>query len=269
MRSSPASRGRFSARLAVTMTITVALFDLDDTLFAHRASVDLGIRNHRRTLGAAFAAGPSADGSAIWPDDASESLRWTELEEHHYHRYLNGELTFEGQRQARARGFVEPYGVMLNDAESSVWFDTYFEAYRAAWHLHDDTLACLDALEARSPATRLGIITNGELDFQTRKVETVGLTHRIEHLVASGEFGHTKPDPRIFHHTCELFGVEPADAVYIGDRLATDALGAANAGLTGVWLDRERSATTDQLDEARASGVSVIHSLDELAALLD
>ncbi|MBH0117398.1 HAD family hydrolase [Salinibacterium sp. NG253] len=250
------------------MTFTVALFDLDDTLFAHRASVDLGIRNHRRSLGAAFAAGPTSDGSTVWPDDAAESVRWTALEEHHYHRYLGGELTFEGQRQARARGFVEPYGVMLNDAESSQWFDTYFEAYRDAWHLHDDALSCLDSLDARSPTTRLGIITNGELDFQVRKVDTVGLTHRIEHLVASGEFGHTKPDPRIFHHTCELFNVEPANAVYIGDRLATDALGAANAGLTGVWLDRERNATTDQLDEARAAGVSVIHSLDELAGLL-
>ena len=242
------------------MTITVALFDLDDTLFAHRAAVDLGIRQYRHALGPALAAEP---------DDVTESTRWTVLEELHYHRYLSGELTFEGQRQARARGFVEPYGVTLTDAEASHWFDTYFEAYRAAWHLHDDALTCLDALDARSPAIRVGVITNGELDFQTRKIDTVGLTHRIENLVASGEFGHTKPDARIFHHTCELFGVAPANALYIGDRLATDALGAARAGLTGVWLDRERSATTAQLDAARRAGVTVIHSLDELGALLD
>jgi len=240
------------------MSIPVALFDLDDTLFAHRASVDRGIRSYRRSLGPAFADGP---------DDASESQRWTALEEFHYHRYLSGEISFEGQRQARAHGFVEPYGVTLHDDEASHWFDTYFEAYRAAWHLHDDTIACLDALDASS-TTRVGIITNGELDFQTAKVASVGLTTRIEHLVASGEFGHTKPDPRIFHHTCELFGVAPTDAVYIGDRFATDALGAAHAGLTGVWLDRERSATAEQLDEAREARVSVIHSLAELPALL-
>jgi len=241
------------------MNTPVALFDLDDTLFAHRASVDRGIRNYRRSLGPTFAGGP---------DDATESERWTALEEFHYHRYLSGELTFEGQRQARAHSFVEPYGVTLQDHEASEWFDTYFEAYRAAWHLHDDTIACLDALTTHPTAPRVGIITNGELDFQTRKVETVGLTHRIEHLVASGEFGYTKPDPRIFHHTCELFGVAPADAVYIGDRFATDALGAADAGLTGVWLDRGRSATAEQVDQAQAARVSIIHSLTELPALL-
>ncbi|GAA1222797.1 HAD family hydrolase [Rhodoglobus aureus] len=241
------------------MSITVALFDLDDTLFAHRAAVDLAIRNYRHTLGPTLAAGP---------DDFTESARWTVLEELHYHRYLSGELNFEGQRQARARGFVDPYGVTFTDAEATHWFDAYFEAYRAAWHLHDDALACLDALEARSPAVRIGVITNGELDFQTSKVSTVDLANRVEHLVASGQFGHTKPDARIFHHACELFGVAPAEALYVGDRLVTDALGAANASLTGVWLDRERSATEAQLEEARAAGVPVIHSLSELDALL-
>jgi putative hydrolase of the HAD superfamily len=242
------------------MTITVALFDLDDTLFAHRAAVDLGIRQYRRALGPRFAQGP---------DDVTESLRWTALEEEQYHRYLSGELTFEGQRQARARGFTEPYGVSLTDAEASDWFTAYFESYRAAWHLHDDALGCLDSIAARSPTVQIGIITNGELDYQSAKISTVGLTDRVDVLVASGEFGHTKPDARIFHHTCELFGVAPANALYIGDRLATDALGAAHAGLTGVWLDRERSATTAQLDAAHRAGVAVIHSLDELAALLD
>ncbi|EAR24174.1 putative hydrolase [marine actinobacterium PHSC20C1] len=242
------------------MSIRVALFDLDDTLFAHRAAVDLGIRGYRRTLGQAIAEAS---------DDTTESARWTALEELHYHRYLSGELDFEGQRQARARGFLEPYNVTLTDAEATHWFNTYFEAYRAAWHLHDDALACLDSLDAHSPAIRIGIITNGELDFQTAKVSAVGLTNRIEHLIASGDFGYAKPDPRIFHHAYELFGVSPTEALYVGDRFATDALGAANAGLTGVWLDRERSATTEQLEEARTAGVHIIHSLDELANLLD
>ena len=243
----------------MSMSIRVALFDLDDTLFAHRAAVDLGIRGHRRTLGHAIAEAS---------DDITESARWTALEELHYHRYLSGELDFEGQRQARARGFVEPYGVTLTDAEASNWFNTYFENYRAAWHLHDDALACLDSLAARTPSARIGIITNGELAYQAAKISAVDLTDRVEHIIASGDFGYAKPDPHIFHHACELFGVAPAEALYVGDRLATDALGAANAGLTGVWLDREHGATEAQQEEAQAAGVPIIHSLSELADLL-
>jgi putative hydrolase of the HAD superfamily len=77
-----------------------------------------------------------------------------------------------------------------------------------------------------------------------------------------------KPDAAIFERACSVFGVEPGSAAYIGDRLATDALGASAAGLLGVWLDRAGSATDAQLAAARAAGVPVIHSLSEVPALL-
>jgi putative hydrolase of the HAD superfamily len=78
-----------------------------------------------------------------------------------------------------------------------------------------------------------------------------------------------KPDPAIFVHACEVFGVAPADAAYIGDRLRTDAIGAANAGLTGVWLNRTGTVPSAQdAADARAAGVLEIAALAELPALL-
>ena len=227
------------------MTIDVVLFDLDDTLFAHRASVDRGIVAHLAAIGG-------------YPSDDPTEL-WNRLEEHHYHRYLAGELDFEGQRRARAIDFAAHHGIELDDP--SDWFATYFEQYRAAWHLHDDTLPLLESLSQRT-----GIITNGDPVFQQRKLDQVGLA--FEHVVASGALGFTKPDARIFHHAAGLFGVEPSAAAYVGDRFETDALGAAAAGLRGVWLDRTRGATDAQLATAAEAGVDVIHSLAELPPLL-
>lgn len=234
------------------MTVSVVLFDLDDTLFDHRGAVDGGIRAHRRSHPALMAA-----------DDALESERWTALEELHYHRYLAGELDFAGQRRARALGFLEPFAIALTDAEADHWFDAYFERYREAWQLHPDALPTLDALAH----LRLGIITNGELSFQTTKLERLLLHDRMEHVVASGELGITKPDPRIFEHTVALFDVSPEAAAYVGDRLETDAIGAASAGLTGIWLARH-GATAEQRGRAASAGVHVIRGLDELPALL-
>ena len=54
----------------------------------------------------------------------------------------------------------------------------------------------------------------------------------------------------------------------MGDRLHTDAIGAARAGLLGVWLDRPGTATAEQLSEASAEGVPVIRTLAELPGLL-
>ena len=232
----------------------VVLFDLDDTIFAHRLAVNAGALSVLRKLDAP----PGPD------REAAEVERWTELEELHYPRYLSGDLDYLGQRRARARDFLAPYGVeFVTDAEAETWFEYYLGHYREAWDVYPDTFAVLDALAGR----RLGIITNGELDFQLAKMNATGLTGRFEHIVASGEVGITKPDPRIFDRACELFAVDPVEAVYIGDRLHTDAIGATDAGLRGIWIDR-LGATPAERAEAMAAGVAVVTSLTELPALL-
>ncbi len=240
--------------------IRIALFDLDDTLFAHREAVAAGIALHRASLGGAVAA----------TSEAEELARWNALEETEYHRYLSGELDYLGQRRARARGFMAPYtgspDPLASDAAAEAWFDGYLVHYRASWSLHPDALPCLDALAAQG--VRIGVITNGDLDFQTSKIAGTGLTPRVEHLITSGALGIAKPDPRIFAAACAEFGVDAGEALYVGDRLHTDAIGAASAGLLGVWLDRAGSATAEHLAEASAAGARVIRTLDELPALL-
>jgi putative hydrolase of the HAD superfamily len=232
--------------------ISVVLFDLDDTLFAHRKAVDDGVLSHLRTLDVSF-------------DPDSEAARWTELEERHYSRYLAGELTYLGQRHARARDFMEPYGVTFpSNLAAETWFEEYLQHYRAAWTLYDDTLPCLAALVGLG----LGVITNGVTHFQQPKLDVLGLTPYFSHIITSGDFGAVKPDASIFLHACSVFDVAPASALYIGDRLATDARGAAAAGLTGVWLDRAGAATPAELALAAESSVPVIRTLAELPGLV-
>ena len=239
-------------------SFSVVLFDLDDTLFAHTEAVGLGLAAHRAALG----------GPIFEADDVAALTRWHSLEETHYHRYLSGEVDFLGQRRARVRDFVAPYGIELNDAAADRWYGNYYLEYEGAWALHDDAVPCIDALRRAIPGVRFGIVTNGELEYQAMKVSSVGLDRYIENTIASGELGFAKPDARIFEHTCSTFGVPPASTAYIGDRLHTDAIGAANAGLTGVWLDRLGTASADDLAEAAASGVAVISTLTELPSLL-
>ena len=237
----------------------VILFDLDDTLFAHSHAVASGIAAYRAAHGGALAAA----------DDAVELARWYALEEHHYHRYLAGEIDYREQRRHRARGFVEPFGIDLsNDADADDWFGRYILEYERAWVLYDDAVPALDALEAAFDGVRFGIVTNAELPFQQAKLDATGLASRVAVVVASGDVGVAKPHPRIFQYACEQLGVTPAEAVYVGDRLDTDAIGAASAGLTGVWLDRKAAATDEELARAAASGVLVVHGLGDLPTVL-
>ncbi|MET0933844.1 MAG: HAD family hydrolase [Mycetocola sp.] len=240
----------------------LALFDLDDTLMDHRGAVSRGILHH-------------VDSTRVFAlDDRERSVAlWHELEDRHYHRYLSKELSFAGQRRARALDFAAAHGVSLSAVEADTWFDTYFESYRGAWELFDDAVPCLDRMT--DAGVRVGVITNGEADYQRVKLERTGLGDRFEFVSASGSVGVAKPDPAIFRHACALFDVAPEDALYVGDRLLTDAVGAASAGLEGVWLNRfgnevvvggigHGQESEDPFELARNAGVRVIGSLDEL-----
>jgi len=224
--------------------VDVVLFDLDDTLFATTPASAAGLAE-------------LMEGA----DPATAYTRWRELEDAHYPRYLRGELDFVEQRRVRTRAFL---GAELDDGQVDRWFEGYVAASQRHWALYDDAIPCLDALHDR----RIGLITNGDPVYQSSKIAAVGLDARIEHLVASGEVGYAKPDPRIFAAACALFEVEPDGAAYVGDRLRTDAIGAAEAGLRGVWLDRDDRATAADRADADAAGVAVIRALAELPGLL-
>jgi putative hydrolase of the HAD superfamily len=235
------------------------LFDLDDTLLDHRGAVGVAIVGHLRALGHPYEVA----------DPAAEVAAWRDLEETHYHRYLAGEIGFEDNRRVRAQELAARHGVQLTSAEAGRWFADYFERYVAQWRLHDDALPCLDALRAAVPGIRFGMITNGELDFQLRKIDATGLRRELDVIVASGDVGVTKPDARIFALACERLGVHPDQAAYVGDRLGTDAIGAARAGLTGVWIDRvEASVSERERAEAEELGVRRITTLADLPATL-
>jgi putative hydrolase of the HAD superfamily len=236
--------------------ISLVLFDLDDTLFAHRRAVEDGVIAHLQTLGLAMDAA----------DHHAEATRWSELEELHYSSYLAGDLDYLGQRRSRARDFLLPYGVTLDaDAAAEEWFEEYLHAYRAAWALHADALPVLTALKDQY---RLGIITNGVTHFQQPKLDALGLSPYFEQVITSGDFGAVKPDPSIFLHACAIFGVGPGNAAYVGDRLRTDALGASGAGLLGVWLNRRATTTEVERADMGGAGIRMISTLAELPACL-
>lgn len=222
--------------------IDAVLFDLDDTLLDGGAAWRSGVTQLlTRCPQVALAAGIAA---------------WDQAFQLHFPRYLAGELTVTECRAVRMRDWGEQVGVSVPAGAEHDWFDTYQEGYAAGWSLFPDAMPCLDALAA----VRLGMITNGDSVQQHAKVAALGLTETFAVVIASGDIGIAKPDPRIFKLAAERLGVPPERCAFIGDRQDTDAIAATAAGMTGIWLNR---------DGMLASGdVPQIGSLAELPALL-
>ncbi|MGH7867015.1 MAG: HAD family hydrolase, partial [Candidatus Dormibacteraceae bacterium] len=124
-----------------------------------------------------------------------------------------------------------------------------------------DTLHCLEWLQAAG--VRIAAVTNASGSYQRAKLADLGMAPFIDEVVIAGELGVAKPDPVIFHTACALIGCLHGEVAHVGDRLDLDAIGARDAGLHGVWLNRSGPHTG-----ALPAEVSMIDGLSELPELL-
>lgn len=133
----------------------------------------------------------------------------------------------------------------------------HFFAARNAVTPYDDVLPGLHKLRQQ---VRLGTISNGNADL-----EVIGLAHHFEVSLAASHFGSAKPDPAIFRAACQALGVDPHEAVYVGDDLALDVAGAQQAGMRAVWMNRSGKA----VPPGAAMPDAICATLDELLAWLE
>src|SRR5690606_9907532 len=103
--------------------------------------------------------------------------------------------------------------------------------------LFSDTIEVLETLKDRGYL--LGLITNSFFPMWMRDVEleTYGLLHYFDARLTSSDAGYMKPHPQIYLKMLETMGVEPAEAVFVGDRPENDIAGANEAGLVSVLMD--------------------------------
>jgi putative hydrolase of the HAD superfamily len=89
-----------------------------------------------------------------------------------------------------------------------------------------------------------------------RFLERHSLLELLEVQVFSDEAGRPKPHPSLFRAALEPLGVEPADAVHVGDLRRTDVAGARGVGMASV---RIRSVFDDDSEHPEADAVVDSH----------
>jgi len=96
--------------------------------------------------------------------------------------------------------------------------------------------SCLEMLKAAG--FTIAMCSNWGWDLR-QDLEGTGLTALADVLVTSAQAGCRKPHPRIYRSTLDRAGFAADDAVFVGDSLRTDVLGAGQAGIRSVLLARE------------------------------
>lgn len=104
------------------------------------------------------------------------------------------------------------------------------------FQLFSDTLQVLHAL---SKKFRLGLVSDSQEVYIIPELRLVGLDSLFETVVISSRYGYRKPDPRLFQQALKEMGLTMMDDVlYVGDNWERDIVGATNAGMQAVLIQR-------------------------------
>lgn len=135
------------------------------------------------------------------------------------------------------------------------WFDT---GYKPEVTLAPGSRQTLQVLKEQGLI--IGLISNRSQPL-TEAVMGLGLGDIFDTMLAAGEVGYWKPDPRIFFHVLSQFkGLKASECLYVGDNYFADGRGAEAAGMIPVLFDPE-----DLYDKAP---VRRIRQMAEIPALL-
>lgn len=157
----------------------------------------------------------------------------------------------------------------LTDDDVDRFVDAEHAAWRPAHAVLGSAPALLEALRARG--LRTAIVANSWPEpgrVLRADLEAFGLAPLIDVFVCSDDVGAAKPEPAIFLRALAELGVEPSDAMHVGDSLRGDVQGAANLGMTTVqalWFRADDDTASIEPDFMAFTAMDVLNAVRRLA----
>jgi HAD superfamily hydrolase (TIGR01549 family) len=229
------------------LTIRTIFFDLGGTLLIMRRDRIIS----RILTDSGYPAGPEQVHSAYFKVEPS----WLAT---YGGKKMDGAETEEAYRQ-----LDEMIVRLLFPAKSTEEVESMSRLTRSRWsvvekevplELYPDALPTLNRL--RSSGYTLGLVSNAPPDT-AKVIVSLGLPPYFSTVVVSGVVGVSKPNPEIFRIALNQTGGVAKEAIHVGDVYEADVLGARNAGIKGLLLDRDGTQTG--LDCPRITSLSEIY----------
>ena len=184
-----------------------------------------------------------------YPDVSEETVTnaWKTVHQRLFQQLGAGKLSMADVRDARFQCLFEELGLPAGKVMEEL-NDFFCSRYLTSLRFYED-VTVLEKLTGY----HVGIITNGahdeHTDSQLSKVRHLGLSERIQSLTISGEIGVRKPNLKIFEVACERADVLPKEAMYVGDTIQNDIVGANRAGMTSIFINRKSEELIPQIAE--------------------
>jgi putative hydrolase of the HAD superfamily len=212
--------------------IRAVFFDWGNTLVAWEFDPELFVEGHVRGL-AAYGAG--APPQPLFTDAYSRQLL----------PLLVGQREDEVDYTAEIAALLSSVGADADNDAVSRFVVAENRVWRPTHRIESAVLELID--ELRADGLKVGVISNAfdPPALMRELFAEIGLLGRLDAIALSAEVGKRKPHPVIFESALAQAGVEPGEALMVGDRLREDVAGAQALGIATVqarWFADDDSA---------------------------
>ncbi len=123
-----------------------------------------------------------------------------------------------------------------NNQLSQEILDAGIEGYRKVWAEKTESYPEVKETltELKSLGLRLAIITDAPVKKALKRLEALNLLDFFEEVIGPEDTGKLKPSKEPFLEATKRLGIQPNEAIYVGDWPERDIKGANEAGLTSV-----------------------------------
>ena len=166
-------------------------------------------------------------------------------------------------------GSFRDHGVELTDDDVRLFLQAAQDVWSSHYVLADSTHALLDALRVRG--LKLALVSNTASPGWLLEpiLERQGITERVDTVVLSSEVGKRKPHPAIFERALRELDVPSSEALFVGDRIEADVVGASRVGMKtvqAVWFRADEGPEGVEPDYQAFTLMDVLNIADRLAA---
>jgi putative hydrolase of the HAD superfamily len=173
-----------------------------------------------------------------------------------------------GQGSAHLDELLEQVGLDPDDPSHAA----ALAAYRRFWEPHTFTDEQVRPLweGLRERGIRVGVLSNTiwSREYHRGLFERDGVLDLIDVDVYSSEMAWTKPHPQAFRVAAAALAVDPAEAVYVGDRPFEDVQGSQMAGMRAIWVPHSKVPLAQQVSvDVVPDGVA--RELIDILAIVD
>jgi putative hydrolase of the HAD superfamily len=239
--------------------LEAVLFDYGDTLLEFRFDEDVWLGNLRDMLVAA--GGPPERAADLRVELRRRFDALTADPDDH------AELVYEEVVAEALAACGTPVGPDL--ARAAV--EAEHRGWASARHLHPEAHWLLEEVRARG--LRIAIVSNtfDPPDLLHADLAAEGVTERVDAVVFSSGVGRRKPAPEIYRAALHELGVEPENALFVGDRVREDVQGPAALGMRTCLVTYFRVDGGDHglADVVAASPAEVLAAVDGVVAADD